>query len=580
MFKIVLQHKILAVIAIIVIVTGGYYGYKKIKGETAPTQYVLAKIEKGTLITSVSGSGQVSVSGQVDIKSKTSGDLIYLGIKNGQEVKNGALLAQLDGRDAYKSVRDAEANLESAKLSLTKLKQPADQLSILQAENSLLQAKETKETAQNDLPKAYDDGFNNVADAFLDMPTIMSGLENMLYDEDFEKYKLNIDWYSSQVVSYNYDSQNKIIAYKKNVTDSYASARTKFDQAFENYKAATRSSEPSVIESLIIDTYDTTKMIAEAVKNTNNYLDYMQDVINQYKSAKVILPALVTTHQTSLDSYTGTTNSLLLNLLNIKQTIEDAKKSITVSDRAIAEKTESLANLKAGTDILDLQSQELAIKQKENALLDAKEKLADYYIRAPFTGIITGTNVKKGDSLSSGAVIATLITKQQMAEIPLNEVDAAKIKIGQKATLSFDAIEGLNITGQIGEIDMLGTVSQGVVTYNVKILFDTQDERVKPGMSVSASIVIDIKQNVVMVPNSAIKSSNETYYVEMPNETDPTQPRQQSVEIGLVNDTSTEIISGLKEGDQIITQTITAAAGQTQQKNTGFKIPGIMGGGR
>lgn len=576
-----MRKKITIGIIIVLLAIGGYYGYKKIKGGATPTQYVLTAVEKGTLITSVSGSGQVSVSNQVDIKSKTSGDLIYLAAQNGQEVKTGALLAQLDARDGYKAVRDAEANLASAKLSLEKLKQPADQLSILQAENSLLQAKETKTTAQNDLPKAYDDGFNNVSNAFLDLPTIMSGLENMLYDEDFEKYKLNIDWYSGQAVSYNYDSQNKIAAYKKEVTDSYTAAREKFNQSFDNYKAATRSSEPEIIKALITNTYDTAKLIAEAVKNTNNYIDYVQDVIDQYKSAKVTLPALVTTHQNSLDSYTSKTNAILINLLNTKQTIEDANQSIISSDRTIAEKIESLANLKAGADALDIKSQELAIKQKENALLDAKEKLADYYIRAPFAGIITNTSVKKGDSLSSGAIVATLITKQQMAEIPLNEVDVAKIKIKQKATLTFDAIDGLNITGEIGEIDMLGTVSQGVVTYNVKILFDTQDERVKPGMSISASIVTDIKQDVLLVPNSAIKSSNETHYVEMPNDTGPTQPRQQQVEIGLVNDTSTEIVNGLKEGDQIITQTVTAttAASKTQQGNS-LRIPGMMGGGR
>lgn len=576
-----MRKKITIGIIIALLAIGGYYGYKKIKGGAMPTQYVLAAVEKGTLIASVSGSGQVTVSNQMDIKTKTSGDLIYLGIKNGKEAKTGALLAQLDARDAYKSVRDAEANMVSAKLSLEKLKQPADQLSILQAENSLLQAKETKKTAQDDLPKAYDDGFNNVSNAFLDLPTIMSGLENMLYDEDFEKYKLNIDWYSSQAISYNYDSQNKVIAYKKEVTDSYTLAREKYDQSFENYKTISRSSEPASITALISNTYDTAKLIAEAVKNTNNYIDYVQDVIDQYKSAKVTLPALVTTHQNSLDNYTGLTNSILINLLNIKQTIKDANQSIISSDRTIAEKTESLANLKAGADPLDIQSQELAIKQKENALLDAKEKLADYYIRAPFAGVITNVDVKKGDSLSSGSVIATLITKQQMAEIPLNEVDVSKIKIGQKATLIFDAIEDLDVTGAVGEIDTLGAVSQGVVTYNVKIVFDTQDERIKPGMSVSAAIITDIKQDVLLVPNSAVKSAGDTHYVEMPNPANPTSPNQQTVEIGLTNDTATEIISGLKEGDQIITQTVTATtvASKTQQGNS-FRIPGMMGGGR
>ena len=95
------------------------------------------------------------------------------------------------------------------------------------------------------------------------------------------------------------------------------------------------------------------------------------------------------------------------------------------------------------------------------------------------------------------------------------------------------------------EIDTIGTVSQGVVTYNVKIGFDTQDERVKPGMSVSTDIITDVRQDVLMVPNSAIKSSS---YVEaLANG----QPVREPVEIGLSNNTMTEIISGLNEGDKI-----------------------------
>ena len=103
-----------------------------------------------------------------------------------------------------------------------------------------------------------------------------------------------------------------------------------------------------------------------------------------------------------------------------------------------------------------------------------------------------------------------LITKQKIAEISLNEVDAAKVKVGQKVTLTFDAIDGLSITGEVSEIDALGTVSQGVVTYGVKIAFDTQDERVKSGMSVSAAIITDVKQNVLLVPNAAVKSNERT----------------------------------------------------------------------
>ena len=106
----------------------------------------------------------------------------------------------------------------------------------------------------------------------------------------------------------------------------------------------------------------------------------------------------------------------------------------------------------------------------------------------------------------------------------------AKVKVGQKVTLTFDAIEDLSITGEVAEIDTLGTVSQGVVNYAVKIVFDTQDERVKSGMSVSAAIITDVKQDVLLVPNAAVKSNDEQYVEVLENNI----PRNQTVETGLI----------------------------------------------
>ncbi len=105
--KKILQHKIIAGIILLLIIVGGYFGYKSLFGNKNTVRYVTAAVEKGTLIVSVSGSGQVSASDQVDIKAKTSGDVVYLGIQNGQEVKAGALLAQVDTTSTQRAVQDA-----------------------------------------------------------------------------------------------------------------------------------------------------------------------------------------------------------------------------------------------------------------------------------------------------------------------------------------------------------------------------------------------------------------------------------------------------------------------------------------
>ena len=555
-----IRHKIAASALILAILGGGYYGYTKIFSDDGTIRYATAQVQKGTLIVSISGNGQVSVSNQVDIKPKVSGDLIYVGVKNGQEVRSGALIAQLDAGDARKTVRDAEVNLESAKLNLEKLKGQAGSAT-----------PRLKQEAEDALAKTYEEGFSSVTKVFLDIPSIMSGLENTLFNNTVQSTQDNITWYVNQI-DHRYDERGKVIRYRDDVYDAYNRARTSYNSNFDNYKTTSRSADKQTIEELISQTYDTTKIIADTVKEASNFIDFVKDTLERYDLA---VPSIISTHQSSLNSYTDKTSTHLINLLNVKNSIKNAKEGIVDAD-------------------LDIQSQELTVRQRENALLDAKEKLADYFVSAPFDGVITNADLKKGDSVSSASILAILITRQKLAEISLNEVDAAKVKAGQKATLTFDAVPDLTITGEVAELDTIGTVSQGVVTYNIKIAFDTQDERVRPGMSVSASIITEAKPDVLLAPNSALKSQGGMSYVEIPSETDMSAAtanvsgavfgnpiRQQRVEVGLSNDEFTEIVNGLGQGDLIVTRTIqptTAQTTQTQQQG-GLRIPGLPGGG-
>lgn len=578
MFKQILQHKLIMGIILILVSAGGYFGYQGLTKDTNTTHYVTTVVKKGALITSISGSGQVSISNQIDIKPKVSGDVVYVGVENGQKVKAGDLLFQLDTTEAEKAVRDDEINLESAKLSLEQLKEPADQLSILQAENALSQAKTSKENAEANLEKAYEDGFNAISSSFLDLPTIITGLSDILYAYDIAKSETTISDYSWNISvlknSVEYDDRYQLEKFISSAETNYKSARAKYDENFENYKNASRYSDKKTIERLLNETVETTKSMADTTKSEMNMLDYWVD----YRSQNDLrIYNKVTEYQSDLESYTSKTNSHLSSLLSIQQTIENSKQAIINAGQSIAEKTESLNKLKAGPDELEIKAKELTIKQRENALQDAKDKLSDYYIRAPFDGIVTNINVEKGESVSSNKVLATIISKQKIAEITLNEVDIAKVKVGQKANITFDAVDDLNITGKVVEIDTLGEVTQGVVEYGVKISFDTQDKRVKPGMSLSANIITEAKQNTLLVPNQAVKiDKTSRRYVELLKNNIPVQ---QPVEIGLSNDTTTEILEGLKEGDIVITQAITSnsTSNQSQQntKGGGFD-PGMM----
>jgi multidrug efflux pump subunit AcrA (membrane-fusion protein) len=168
------------------------------------------------------------------------------------------------------------------------------------------------------------------------------------------------------------------------------------------------------------------------------------------------------------------------------------------------------------------------------------------------------------------------------AQVQINEVDVPNVALDQKVMMTFNAVSGLSVSGKVEKMDSLGTITQGVVTYNATISFDTMDPRIKPGMSVSASIITGVKQDVLIVPNSAVKtqSGGGGNYVEVLKSGEAT-PEQVSVKIGAVNNTNTEIVSGLSVGDNIVTRTINPnQTSATSTQSSGARIPGIGGIGR
>jgi RND family efflux transporter MFP subunit len=590
-FSAIRRHRTMSVIVALALVVGGYSAYRWLTRTPAEIRYVLAAAETSTVIVSVTGSGQVSASNQVDVMPKVSGEVTRVYVTQGQEVKAGTVIAQIDSGDAAKAVRDAQSSLASAQLSLDKVVKPTDALTLTQAENNLARAKEEKSDAESDVQKSYEDGFNAVANAFLDLPEVISGLQEILYGNASDlggSQQWNIDYYVNVTSAYD----DRALQFKNDADQKYQAARRAYDKNFQDYKNANRSSDPAVIEALITQTYQTTRDISEAVKSSQNFIQLYTDELTQRNRTPA--PSSVT-HLTSLQTFTGDTNSHLSSLFGVTNTITTSRASIVNAERTIAESTQSLEKIKAGTDVLDIKSAQLSVRQRQDALADAREKLGDYTVRVPFDGVIAKLDVQRADNVSSGTALVTLVTKQKIADIQFNEVDAAKVVLGQKATLTFDAIEALSISGQVVEVDALGTVSQGVVSYNVKIGFDTQDDRIKSGMTVSAAIITDSKANVLTVPNAAIKLQGDSQYVEvvdaatiLPSSgaigvqgiTLTTPPRQQIVTTGLTNDTMTEVITGLAAGEQVVIRTVTGTTSANAAAAPSLFGSSTGGGGR
>ncbi len=556
-------HKALSLVLLLIAAALTYWLYTQFSNGSAETQYVVNRVERGSLSSLVSGSGQVSAENQIELTAKVSGDIIALPVANGDAVRQGATIAQLDARDAQKAVRDAEVNLESAKLALQKLEQPATSLSITQAKNALTDA-------ESALSNAYDEGFSETSDTFLTLPAIMSGLDGVLYDNTVSASQDNLFAYADMID----EIEPSVVVFRNDAEKKYKEARAVYEAGLTQYKATSRFSTVETIEKLILDTYQMTKTIADAEKSVSDLLNLVNDSLVLRERT---IPTILTSHRASLSQYIGDTNTQLGTLLAIKDTI-------TSSGQAIQERTEALRDLEDGTDPLDIAAQKLTIVQRENSLRDARENLADYYVSAPFSGTVAKINVKRSDRVTSGTSIATFITSQQIAEISLNEIDAASISVGQNVSLTFDAVEGLSLPGTIVELDTVGTTASGVVTYTATIGFET-DMRIKPGMTVNADITTASTSDTLIVASAAVKEDREGSYVEVIDTTDNAQnirtltgvtPRRVGVITGLANDTHTEILQGLTEGMMVVVRTIAGGAAEAAQAPSIFQATGAQ----
>ena len=555
----VIKHKKTSIAVAIVLVIVIYEIYKSLFPASTVTMYTVADVQKGSIVTNVTGSGQVSASNQIDLKAKSSGSILRINTVTGQEVKAGQTIAQIDNPGAY-------LDLQSAQIAYQKLVQPADTSTLIQSQNDLNSAKQSLTKSADDLNNSYDTAYSSIASTYIDLTDVINGANDMLYS--------GTGFLSDQnLIARSNETKNL----KNSAGVNFDKAKSAYNNVLQVYRSSSRSDSTSSIDSLIKTTYDVSKQLSSVLVQLKNTVDYIKNTDPNNTSASTASNAAANTAASNLTSWIGKINSDLSSLSSSINSINDLKNTIQNGPQTLAQKQAGLDKITGGANDLDVASQKINLEQAQLAY-------QNIFITAPFDGVIAQITAKPSDTVSSGASIGTIITKNKVADITVNEVDAAKISAGQKATLTFDAIDGLSISGVVQSIDLVGTVTQGVVNYNVKITFDIQDDRVKSGMSVSASIITENKQDVIVVPNSAVKIKNGVQYVEVFSTNVATStipevvsetPVQQEVTVGLSNDTSTEIVSGLNVGDRIITKTSTASA--TAAKTTA--APSLFGSG-
>ncbi|KKT35711.1 MAG: HlyD family secretion protein [Candidatus Collierbacteria bacterium GW2011_GWB1_44_35] len=154
---------------------------------------------------------------------------------------------------------------------------------------------------------------------------------------------------------------------------------------------------------------------------------------------------------------------------------------------------------------------------------------------------------------------------QYQATVSLTEVDVTTVKSGQKVTLTLDAFPDSSFTGMVLAVNTSGSVSSGVTAYSATILLDKTTIDIYTNMAVSATIITFTKTDVLLVTSSAIQTSTDGSFIQVQKDGKITNV---AIESGSSNDFQTEIVSGLSEGDVIVTSTSSTQTKSTTSKNS------------
>ena len=218
--------------------------------------------------------------------------------------------------------------------------------------------------------------------------------------------------------------------------------------------------------------------------------------------------------------------------------------------------TEEVAELQVDAARASWRTAKVNLEIAELNLESAELNLEKAEIVAPFDGVVADISITEGKEISTATLATPAISLVDTSKIEMrgfiDEIDIAKAQLGQEVNIILDALPDEEVKGSVAFISPVGTIIAGVVSYDITITLKNPVAELRDGMSATAEVIIERRDDVLMIPNRYIRGTTENPMVVVFVDG---QQEEREITLGLTDGINTEILSGLEEGEKVILPT-------------------------
>jgi len=508
---IIMRHKIISIIALLLILYGGYAMLTE-----EPMVYETATAERADLRQEVGVTGRVAASQSVSLAFEKSGRIAWIGADIGDIVQRGQTLMGIGNTSENASLLEAEATLKTEESKLEELLRGtrAEELLVYEvkaanAEVSLLDAQKNAISKLKDAYTKADNAIHNESDQFFSNPR-----------SSFPSFNFNVG--SSQL-------ENEINTGRANI--EYLLTGWNND-----LKIIGTSSDLSRLFDITLDRLNQIVM----------FLDDLSSAVNKFEPDASLSQATINTYKAAVESARSSVNTAISNTLTSQEKFKTAESTLALARQELALK-------EAGATAGSIAQQEASVEKARASVTQAKSELAKTVISAPFNATVTKQDAEVGEIVAAHSPLISLISNTPFeVRVNIPEVDIANIEIGDTATITLDPYgNDVKFNAKVIKIDPAATILEGVPTYITTLAFDAADARIRAGMTANIDILTQERTGVVAVPSRAvIKDGGRSYIRVLASDGSAAEI---DVETGLQSfDGRTEIVSGISEGQEVI----------------------------